>query len=268
MSIENKYIELNRNSWNNKVESHVNSDFYNMESFLSGETSLNTIELEMLGDISGKSVLHLQCHFGQDTLSLARMGASVTGVDLSDVAIEKAQQLAKELNIDAHFVCCDIYDLPNHLDEKFDIVFTSYGTIGWFPDLDKWASLISNYLKPEGRFIFADFHPFVWMYDNDFTKFEYSYFKKDAIIETEKGTYADRDADLEQTTVGWNHSISEVVNSLIKHGIQIQSLDEYDYSPYNCFKDMIEFEPKKYRIKHFEDKLPLVYSIEGRKGKS
>lgn len=263
-NIETKYKELNQQAWNNKVESHFNSGFYDMKSFLAGNTSINSIELEMLGDISGKSILHLQCHFGQDTLSLARMGASVTGVDLSDVAIEKAKQLADELNIDANFVCCDIYDLPNHLDDNFDIVFTSYGTIGWFPDLDKWAYLISNYLKPDGRFIFVDFHPFVWMYDRNFTKFEYSYFNKEPIIETEKGTYADRDADLEQTTVGWNHSISEVVNSLIKHGIQILALDEFDYSPYNCFNKMIEFEPKKYRIESFGDKLPLVYAIEGR----
>jgi 2-polyprenyl-3-methyl-5-hydroxy-6-metoxy-1,4-benzoquinol methylase len=266
MNMNNKeYIELNRNAWNNKVESHVNSDFYNMKGFLAGETSLNSIELEMLGDLKGKSVLHLQCHFGQDTLSLARMGAEVTGVDLSDVAIEKARHLNQELGLNSKFICCDIYDLHNHLDEKFDIVFTSYGTIGWFPDLDKWARLISKYLKPNGRFIFVDFHPFVWMYDNDFTKFEYSYFKKEAIVETETGTYADREADLELTTVGWNHSISEVVNSLLNNGIQISALDEFDFSPYNCFKNMEEFEPKKYRIKSFEDKLPLVYAIEGLK---
>lgn len=262
---DKSYIELNRNAWNNKVESHVNSDFYNMKGFLAGETSLNSIELEMLGDIEGKSVLHLQCHFGQDTLSLARMGAEVTGVDLSDVGIEKAKQLNQDLGLDAKFICCDIYDLPNHLEEKYDIVFTTYGTIGWFPDLDKWAALISRYLKPEGKFIFVDFHPFVWMYDSDFTKFEYSYFKKEAIVETETGTYADKEAELTQTTVGWNHGISEVVNSLIKNGIQISALDEYDYSPYNCFKNMVEFEPKKYRIINFEDKLPLVYSIEGLK---
>lgn len=266
MNSNKDYIELNRKSWNSIVDTHVNSEMYDMKGFLAGNTSLNSIELEMLGDIKGKSVLHLQCHFGQDTLSLARMGASVTGVDLSDVAIEKAKQLNQDLSLNAKFICCDIYDLPNHLDEKFDIVYTTYGTIGWFPDLDKWAKLISQYLKPNGRFIFVEFHPFVWMYDNDFTKFEYSYFKKEPIVEIETGTYADRDADLEQKTVGWNHSISEVVNSLIKNGIQIKSLDEFDYSPYNCFKQMIEFEPKKYRIKNFEDKLPLVYAIVGKKG--
>ena len=268
MNAEQNYIELNRRAWNNQVEPHINSDFYNMKGFLAGETSLNSIELEMLGDIKGKKVLHLQCHFGQDTLSLARMGAEVTGVDLSDVAIDKAKQLNQDLGLAVKFVCCDIYDLPNHLDEKFDIVFTTYGTIGWFPDLDKWASLISKYLKLEGKFVFVDFHPFVWMYDNDFTKFEYSYFKKEAIVETENGSYADRDSDLERTTVGWNHSISEVVNSLLNNGIQISALDEFDFSPYNCFKNMEEYEPKKYRIKNFEDKLPLVYSIKGVKKKT
>src|SRR5690606_20725019 len=119
-------------------------------------------------NLKDKKVLHLQCHFGQDSISLARLGASVVGVDLSDKAIEQAQHIAQELNADARFICCDIYDLPKHLNEQFDIVFTSYGTIGWLPDLDKWASVIHHFLKPGGQFIFAEFHPVVWMFDNDF----------------------------------------------------------------------------------------------------
>lgn len=261
MSAEENYIDINRKSWNNKVDAHVASDFYNMEGFIKGKSSLNAIELDLLGDVKGKSILHLQCHFGQDSLSLARMGAKITGVDLSDKAIEKAKELAEQLELDANFICCDIYELPSILNQTFDIVFTSYGTIGWLPDLDKWANLISNFLKPKGKFVFAEFHPVVWMFDDDFERIGYNYFKEDAIIETENGTYADREADLIQTTVSWNHSMSEVVNRLITNGLEINVLNEYDYSPYNCFKHTVEFEPSKFRIKHLGNKIPMVYAI-------
>tara|TARA_Y100000782_G_C10185860_1_gene266479 strand:- start:825 stop:1622 length:798 start_codon:yes stop_codon:yes gene_type:complete len=261
MNPEDNYIQINRDSWNNKTEAHVNSDFYNLDGFLKGETSLNSIELNLLGDISGKSVLHLQCHFGQDSISLARLGAKVTGVDLSDKAIETAQKLATQTQADCTFICCDLYDLPNHLDQQFDLVFTSYGTIGWLPDLDKWAQLISNFLKPNGKFLFVDFHPVVWMFDDHFNHIEYRYFKSDPIVETETGTYADREANITQTTVSWNHGISEVVNSLIQNGLHIQALDEFDYSPYNCFNNTVEVEPQKFRIEHLDNKIPMVYAI-------
>ena len=134
---ELNYIEKNKAAWNSRTDHHFNSSFYDVENFLKGKNSLNDIELKLLKDVIGKNILHLQCHFGQDTISLARMGANVTGVDLSDNAINKAIQLANSAKVNATFICCDIYDLPKHLDKKFDIVFTSYGTIGWFPDLSK-----------------------------------------------------------------------------------------------------------------------------------
>lgn len=255
------YIQINKQSWNNRTEFHVKSDFYDIENFLKGNTSLNPIELELLGDINGKSILHLQCHFGQDSISLSRLGAEVTGVDLSDKAINTAQELAQQTNSSAQFVCCDIYDLPQHLDKKFDMVFTSYGTIGWLPDLNKWADILSKFLKPNGRFIFVEFHPVVWMFDDNFEKVGYNYFNKGAIIEEESGTYADRKAELTQEYVCWNHSLGEVINSLIQNGLQITDFNEYDYSPYNCFSHTVEFEPKKFRIKHLENKIPMVYSL-------
>ena len=142
MTAENNYIEINRQSWNNRVETHLKSDFYNLEGFLKGKTSLNDIELRLLGDIAGKTILHLQCHFGQDTISLSRLGGRCTGIDLSDKAIDAARRIAAAADADADFICCDIYDLPNHLDKKFDLVFSSYGTIGWLPDLDQWAGIV------------------------------------------------------------------------------------------------------------------------------
>ena len=147
--VEN-YIEVNRKLWNERTKHHLNSAFYDMDGFVAGNSSLKEIELELLGDISGKSVLHLQCHFGQDTLSLCRMGTKATGVDLSDEAITTAQKLANDMGLDATFICCNVYDLPRHLNETFDIVFTTYGTIGWLPDLKPWASLINQYLFQQG----------------------------------------------------------------------------------------------------------------------
>ena len=261
MDSEKNYIEINKKSWNRKTAYHLKSDFYDVEGFLKGNSSLNEIELTLLDDVEGKSILHLQCHFGQDTISLGRLGAKTTGIDLSDKAIESARKLSRKAGIEASFICCDIYDLPNHLNGKFDIVYTSYGTIGWLPDLDKWAEIISKYLKPKGKFVFVEFHPVVWMFDNNFKKIDYNYLNAGAIIETESGTYADKKADINQEYVMWNHGMSEVLNSLIKNGLIIKSLNEYDYSPYDCFNKTIEFEPKKYRIKHLGNKIPMVYSI-------
>lgn len=264
--MESNYLELNKNTWNKKTALHVQSEFYDMPSFLAGKSSLNEIELAYLGDVKNKKILHLQCHFGQDSLSLARMGAEVIGVDLSDAAIEKARQLNKELGLNANFICCDLYSLPEHLNETFDIVFTSYGTIGWLPDLQKWAGLISKYLKPGGQFVFAEFHPVVWMFDNDFTKVEYTYFKSEPIVEEEVGTYADRVDQTDFKTITWNHGIGEVLTALIDNGIQIEAFKEYNYSPYNCFSHTKEIEPGKYIIEKIGAKIPMVYALLGKKG--
>lgn len=261
MESDKNYIAINKELWNKKTPIHFESDFYDSKGFINGNSSLNDIELALLGDISGKTILHLQCHFGQDTISFARMGALPTGVDFSDKAIQQAVSLSEKTNTKADFICCDIYELPNFLDTEFDIVFTSYGTIGWLPDMEKWAQVISRFLKPGGKFVFAEFHPVVWMFDYNFTKIEYNYFNSGAIVETESGTYTDKDAPIRQESISWNHSISEVLNSLIKNNLEINSFEEYDYSPYNCFNETVEIAPKKYRIKHLDDKIPMVYSI-------
>ena len=261
MNPELHFAKTNKASWNRKVDFHVQSEFYNVEGFLKGKSSLNSIELNLLGDIKNKKVLHLQCHFGQDTLSLARLGAKATGVDLSDKAIEVAKELSLKDRAEATFICCNVYELPNHLEDTFDVVFTSYGTIGWLPDINKWGKLVSRYLKPGGEFIFVEFHPVVWMFDDDFKKISYDYFNSGPIVEYESGTYADRNADLKQEYVMWNHSMSDVIGSLITHGLEIKSVNEFDYSPYPCFKNTVEFEPGKHRIEHINKKIPMVYAI-------
>jgi SAM-dependent methyltransferase len=263
MNKEDNYLAINKQAWETKTAYHTASGFYDMPGFLAGKNTLNEIELALLGDVRGKTVLHLQCHFGQDTLSFSRMGAQATGVDFSEAAVDKGRELAVQLALDTKFICCDIYSLPDVLNEQFDIVFTSYGTIGWLPDIDKWAAVVSKFLKPGGRFVFADFHPVVWMFDNDFSKVAYKYFKDEAIIEEETGTYADTSADIEYTTIGWNHSLGEILGALLKNGITIAAFNEYDYSPYACFNHLEEFTPGKFRVKHLGNKIPMVYSIVG-----
>ncbi len=255
------YLALNKKLWDNKVASHVASDFYDMPAFLDGKNVLKPIELDLLGDINSESILHLQCHFGQDSLCLARMGAQVVGIDLSPKAIQKAQELNEELGLNAQFTCCDVYETRQYVSQKFDTVFTSFGTIGWLPDLDKWAKVIADSLKPGGRLIFVEFHPVVWMYDYDFKEIEYGYFKGDAIVENNEGTYADRGAALKDTEVSWNHHLGEVFSALIGAGLNITRFEEHSYSPHNCFNNMVETSPGQFEIKGLEGKIPLMYSL-------
>lgn len=261
MSSAENYLQINRDAWNQRTALHLKSEFYDLPGFLAGKLSLNPIELALLGDVKGKSVLHLQCHFGQDSLSLARLGARVTGVDLSDQAVAQAQNLALQTQADARFICSDVYDLPKQLDEQFDMVFTSYGTIGWLPDLDRWAQTIHQFLKPGGKFVFVEFHPVVWMFSNDFKSIAYRYFKSYPIVETETGSYAATEAPVELTSVTWNHGLGEVMGSLLRQQLQITHFEEFDYSPYNCFEGAEEVAPSQFRIAHLGDKIPMVYAL-------
>ncbi len=255
------YFEENKTSWNKRTAIHKDSAFYDLASFKKGKTSLNKIELEELGDVKGKTLLHLQCHFGMDTMSWAREGAIVTGIDLSDEAINLAKEINGELNLKAEFICCNVYDLEQQLDKKFDIVFTSYGTIGWLPDLDTWAEIVSHFLKPGGIFYIADFHPAMWMMDNDFEYVKYSYFNAEVITEEISGSYSDRNAPIRSTEHSWNHPFSEIINSLISHGLQVTQFNEFPFSPYNCFNKMEQGEDGMWRIIGMNEKLPVMYSI-------
>ena len=169
----NYYFDANKEAWNKKTALHKDSAFYDLASFKAGKSSLNKLEVEELGDVKGKTLLHLQCHFGMDTLSWANEGANATGIDISDEAIKLAKDLSNELAIPAEFICCNLYDTTKFTKRKFDIVFTSYGAIGWLPDLDKWAQQISQSLKPGGIFYIAEFHSIMWMMDDDFTFIKY-----------------------------------------------------------------------------------------------
>jgi SAM-dependent methyltransferase len=257
----NQYFEANKELWNQRTAIHIDSSFYDVAGFKAGKNVLTPIELNELGDVNGKKMLHLQCHFGMDSLNWARLGADVTGVDLSDEAIKEANKLNDELGMNTKFICCNVYDLKEQLDEKFDIVFTSYGVVGWLPDLDKWAEIISNFLKTGGIFYMAEFHPVVWMFDDEFTHVKYFYDNREVIITDSEGTYTDRNADIKVKEYGWNHSLSEVLNALIKQGLKIEMFNEHMYSPYPCFNKMVQGEDGNWRIKDMEGKIPMVYSI-------
>ncbi len=265
MNIPQHYTQSNKDAWNKRTMVHIDSEFYDVKSFIEGQSSLHETELSLLGDIKGKKILHLQCHFGQDSLSLARMGAKVTGVDLSDKAITKARELNDTLGLDAQFICSDVYELPQQLEEQFDIVFTSYGVIGWLPDLQRWGRIIDTFLKPGGQLLLVEFHPAVWMFDTDFTRIQYSYFNTETIVEQSTGTYTDRNADIHYEEVSWNHSLDEVFAGLLHNGLSITGFREYDFSHYNCFAHMEKIAERKYIIKPLGTKMPLMYSVTAEK---
>lgn len=256
-----QFFEVNKKMWNARTDVHLSSEFYDVDSFIEKGNSLNEIELELLGNVSDKNILHLQCHFGQDTLSLARMGALVTGLDFSDKAITAAKQLAEKTHLDAEFVCANVYHTDQHLNHKlFDIVFTSYGTIGWLPDLNKWAEQIRKRLRVGGKFVFAEFHPVLWMFDSQFSKVDYSYFNREIIEEQEVGTYTDGGNHLHTQSFSWNHSLGEVMEALRKNNLIVDSFQEFDYSPYNCFANTVKTE-KGYQIDNLRGKIPMVYAL-------
>ncbi|MGH8056587.1 MAG: class I SAM-dependent methyltransferase [Candidatus Entotheonellia bacterium] len=159
------YLAANQALWDIWTPYHVTSPFYNVAGFKAGRDSLDPITLAGPGDVRGKSLLHLQCHFGLDTLSWARRGATVTGVDFSEEAITTARALATELHLHATFLQSNLYDLPQHLTGHFDVVFTSYGVLGWLPELEGWAQVIAHFLKPGGIFYIVEAHPFALLFD-------------------------------------------------------------------------------------------------------
>ena len=259
------YIGINKKLWNEKTDIHYRSDFYNVESFIKGKDSLNPIEIGLLGKIKGKKILHLQCHFGLDTISLSRHGALVTGVDFSENAIRKARQLNEKLETNATFIQSDIYKLSEVIHDKFDMVFTSYGVVGWLPDMKNWAKIIHQFLKPKGEFILVEFHPIVWMFSYDFKQIEFNYMDSAPITEELEGTYTDRNAPIKEKSVCWNHGLSTVLDSLIKAGLSIADFKEYNYSPYDCFENTAKVDDGKFKIKGLEDKIPMLYSVKAKK---
>ena len=253
------YLDLNRNAWNQRTATHFSSKMYDVAGFLSGGCGLKEIELAEVGDVRGKSLLHLQCHFGLDTLSWARKGARVTGVDLSDESIRKANELKEQASLEAEFICSDVYSFENKSDSKYDIVFVSYGAINWLPDLGKWAQIISSNLKSGGHLHLIEFHPTYELLCGA------PYFSQKEPEIHEEGAYSENRNDEAATIVTWPHPLSEIINALIGNGITIDHLNEFPFTPYDCFENLEEREPNRFYPKDGSHAAPVVYSIKGTK---
>ena len=253
----NKFQQININSWNKRTNIHIKSDFYNVKDFISNPNSLKDIEKGMLKDIKNKKILHLQCHFGQDSISLSKLGAKVTAVDFSDEAIKHARKLAKMTDSNVNFIKQDVLRLD--IDEEFDIIFSSYGVIGWIEDLHKWGSVIHKHLKHKGEFMLTEFHPFYDLIKSS-SKFDY-FFKKEPDIHKQIGSYTDGDNNIEIKSCWWNHALSEIFSALENNKLILTTFEEYDYSPYKL-ENMIENYPGKYVLKDKKNvKLPYIYNL-------
>lgn len=263
-SLEEKFA-ANQLLWDARVAGHMASTFYDVPSFLAGKCSLMTAELAAMGEVKDKTLLHLQCHFGMDTLSWARRGAKVTGMDISTAAINQAQELAAQLEIDASFVACSVYDLPQHLDGKFDIVFTSYGALIWLPDLQQWADIVARYLKPGGRLCIAEFHPSWYSLDWDTYKITYPYFNTgEAFEETPSTSYAGAAEGDGVKEYFWCHSLSEIIQPLIDRGLQIDHFKEYPFSSYDAFQNLKEVRPGEWIPETMpEGHVPMMFGLGG-----
>lgn len=256
---EAQYFEMNRVGWDRRTAVHVESRFYDVDGFMAGASSLREIELAELKDVSGKNLLHLQCHFGLDTLSWVREGAICTGVDISPVAIQKANELAEQASLSARFVCSDVYGFGASGTERFDIVFTSYGALCWLPDLKRWAEVVASNLAMGGRCYIVEFHPVHDLLAG------FSYFTCTDPDIDEEGTYTENGANAVAELATWAHPISSVINALVGVGIEIERISEFPYSPYNCFDGMVEREPGRFYLSHKGNDVPIVYSISGQK---
>jgi len=264
-----KHIKQNKTAWNEVTPIHVNSAFYDVDGFKAGKSRMiMPFEPEEMGDVRGKSLLHLQCHFGMDTLTWARMGAKVTGVDFSDEAIKAARVLSQQTGIKARFIESDIYALPDVLKGKFDIVYTGGGAICWLPDLAKWGKIIAHFLKRGGFFYIMEGHPFMSVFDNSHVvkelKPKYSYFNNpDWINETPGNDYADSSYKVKHSTSEWMHPLSEIINSLIQAGLKIEFLHEYPMLFFKQFSFMEKGKDGYWHLK--DDKLPQIFSIKASK---
>lgn len=256
------YLDTNRQLWDAWVKAHVDSDFYDVAAFKAGATSLQAVEREELTDVRGKTLLHLQCHFGMDTLSWAREGALVTGVDFSPDAIRLARALAEETGLAAAFIESDVYGLPEKLNAQFDIVFTSYGVLIWLPDLDHWAQVVAHFLKPGGTFYIVEFHPILEVFDEPEGDLRRSYFPTpEPTLWHSDGSYGAPNAEISLASYQWAHPLGEVVTALVQAGLRIEYLHEFPYSLFDCFPYLEEHAPGRYGLKGRPNTIPLVFSL-------
>jgi SAM-dependent methyltransferase len=257
-------IEANRRQWAERLPVHLASEFYDVAAFKAGRSSLRSIELEEVGSVTDRDLLHLQCHFGLDTISWARLGARVTGVDFEPRAIETARTLANELGVAARFVCSTIDDLPNALDTRFDLVFTSYGVLPWLPDLDRWAEVVAQFLRPGGAFHLVEFHPVVGALRDSEPVLQPYYFLDGPLRWEHDTDYADPSHVLERPSYEWVHRVGDVVNALVHAGLVLESLREHPVAPEQFRPYMVNAPDDDHWWRIPGDPIPLSYSLKAR----
>lgn len=262
---------VNLQLWEAWTAVHATGDFYDLDGFRQGGIRLRDEEVEALGDVRGQTLLHLQCHFGIDTLSWARLGATVTGADFSPAAIRLAREIATDLGLhDARFVESNLYDLPAALDETFDIVYTSRGVLGWLPDITGWARVVAHFLRPGGRFYISEVHPVAQAFENEGVapgelRLAYPYWEhRDPLIFDVQGSYADPSADIGvQHEHGWDHGLGEIVTALIDAGLRLEWLRESPELDWGA-DFLVETAPGSGRFRLPADvkgEIPLMFSL-------
>lgn len=260
--VHEERLAANRRRWDERVGIHVRSAMYDVEGFKAGrDPFLFPWMLDELGDIAGADLVHLQCHFGMDTLGLARRGAVVTGLDFSEPAIDRARALAEEIGVDARFECADVYDAPAVLATTYDVVFTGIGALNWLPDARRWAEVVAALLKPGGFLYLAEMHPVAWALGDDAPSPTQWYLERpEPVSWDEPGTYADLSAPtVENEGHEWNHGLGEIVTALVDAGLVLVFLHErvdlfYPARPY-----LVERSPGAWSLP--EGELPLLFSL-------
>jgi SAM-dependent methyltransferase len=269
---QQNFFETNRRNWEERVPIHVRdaTGCYNIEAFLAGRTTLGRIEAAELGDVGGRRTLHLQCHIGLDTLSLVWRGAQATGLDFSPRAIEAAREFSRRAGVAARFVEGNVYDAATLTPGPFDIVYTTWGTITWLPDLARWAQTIAAMLAPGGFLYFADDHPAAQVLDEVDGRLVATYpwrTPPDAPLVFEAATTytGDRTPLANTKTYQWIHPVSEIVSGLLGAGLQIEMLHEHELLPWKPFPMMVAAEDGYYRLPDGAPPIPLAVSLKARK---
>jgi len=266
------FFETNRRNWDERVPIHVRdaTGFYNTEAIVAGRDTLGSIEAGELGEVRGRRLLHLQCHIGLDTLSLARRGAEATGLDFSPRAIAAARDLARRAGIPARFVEGNVYDAATLAPGPFDIVYTTWGTTTWLPDIARWAQAIAAVLAPGGLLYFADDHPAAQMLEQIDGRLVSTYpwrTPPEAPLAFEASTtYTGDPTPLANTvTYQWIHPVSEIVSGLLAAGLQIEMLHEHELLPWKPFRMMVPAGDGYYRLPDGVPRIPLAVSLKARK---
>jgi SAM-dependent methyltransferase len=270
------YRELNQANWDDRVLTHLASDYYSAQRFLAEPDFISNVvrfDLPRLGDVSGLRGAHLQCHIGTDTISLARLGASMTGLDFSGKAVEAAQKLAAGARADATFVQSDVYLAAGVLGAgEFDLVYTGIGSLPWLPDIRRWGGVVADLLRPGGRLFMREDHPALLSAKvrDGLLTLERPYFEQSEPNVAKSGTtYVGTDATVAHTvTKWWNHGIGEIITSLLDAGLRIVEFTEHDSVPWSALSGAMEYiGDGEYRLVDSSQRLPHTYTIQAVKGR-